>query len=203
MWGSPTGRMRGSVSQWPEDAFLWPVVPRVDVCAFAGLCSMTNASSFPQVYRRFLAPVRAKCRRIIGTAEAAEDIAQEAFARLLGSGPDVASSETRTILAWLYLTATRLAIDALRANRRGVRDTDVEAHLPPHQSPHEVLEARRAIEQMCVDTPSEELEAAVLCRVDGLSQPEAALTLGVSERTLRRLLQRFDERTVALRRTAS
>ena len=48
--------------------------------------------------------------------------------------------------------------------------------------------------------PEEELAVAVLCRVDGLSQPEAAGVLGVSDRTVRRLLDRFDERTGALRK---
>ena len=40
----------------------------------------------------------------------------------------------------------------------------------------------------------------MFCRIDGLSQPEAAAVLGISERTLRRLLSRFDERTLTLRK---
>jgi DNA-directed RNA polymerase specialized sigma24 family protein len=39
---------------------------------------------------------------------------------------------------------------------------------------------------------------AVLCRVDGLTQPEAAQVGGISERTVRRLLGRFDARVAAL-----
>jgi len=44
---------------------------------------------------------------------------------------------------------------------------------------------------------------AVLCRVDGLSQLEAATLLEVSERTVLRMLDRFDERTRSLRKELS
>jgi len=38
--------------------------------------------------------------------------------------------------------------------------------------------------------------------VDRLTQPEVATLMGVGERTVRRLLDRFDERTSVLRETA-
>lgn len=37
---------------------------------------------FRETYGRFFAPVRAKCRRILGAGAAAEDVAQEDFVRL-------------------------------------------------------------------------------------------------------------------------
>jgi len=48
--------------------------------------------------------------------------------------------------------------------------------------------------------PQDELAVAVLCRVDGLAQPEAAQVLGISERTVRRVLDRFDQRTETMRK---
>jgi DNA-directed RNA polymerase specialized sigma24 family protein len=48
----------------------------------------------------------------------------------------------------------------------------------------------------------EQLAVVVLVRIDGLSHAEAAEVLGVNERTVRRLLARFDERTNALREEA-
>ena len=47
-----------------------------------------------------------------------------------------------------------------------------------------------------------ELEAAILNRVDRLSHPEVAEVLGVSERTVRRLLTRFDESVRLLKESA-
>ena len=65
------------------------------------------------------------------------------------------------------------------------------------------VEARATIASLAASVPEDELSAAVLCRVDGLPQPEAATVLGVSERTVRRLLDRFDERTLPLRQELS
>jgi RNA polymerase sigma factor (sigma-70 family) len=158
------------------------------------------AAPIPAVYRRLLAPIRAKSRRMLGDGQAAEDVAQEAFVRLLQSqhelGPD---ADERTLVAWVYRTTTRLSIDALRDRARTKPSEDLDT-LPCGVSPDGALDAKVAIRALSATTPPDELEAAVLCRVDGLSQPEAATVLGVSERTVRRLLERFDERSADLRR---
>lgn len=62
------------------------------------------------------------------------------------------------------------------------------------------LEARQAVARLAGSVPEEELDAVVLCRVDGMSHPEVAHVLEVSERTVRRLLAHFDERTAPLQR---
>src|SRR5580698_4236301 len=69
--------------------------------------TMTDTADFATVYARYLPPIRAKCRRLLGSAAAAEDVAQETFVRLWRS--DVApGAEARTVMAWLYRTCTRL-----------------------------------------------------------------------------------------------
>lgn len=162
---------------------------------------MTPPSEFSQAYGRFLPPIRAKCRRLLGRTAAADDVAQEAFARLWQSGPRLdGQTEARTIMAWLYLTSTRLAVDVLRERRHLVVEiADVEP-LSCGSSPDDVVAARRAILALCARVSPDEIEAALLARVDGLSQPEAARVLGVSERTIRRLLERFDEHASDLRK---
>ena len=156
---------------------------------------MTTPADFPEAYGRFLAPIRAKCRRLLGQNAAADDVAQEAFVRL---GPPLdGKTETRTIMAWLYLTSTRLAVDAMRQGRALSLDALPESCMA---SPHEVVAARASIVALCKKVPADEIEAALLARVDGLSQPEVAAVLGISERTVRRLLQRFDEHSAELRK---
>lgn len=161
---------------------------------------MPRPVDFPEAYGRFLAPIRAKCRRLLGQTAAADDVAQEAFVRLWQSGPPLdGTTETRTIMAWLYLTSTRLALDVLRQGR-GVALDELTIEPPaPLASPAEVVAARKAIGVLCKEVPGEEIEAALLARVDGLSQPEVATILGISERTVRRLLERFDVHSEALR----
>lgn len=159
-----------------------------------------SPSTFAHAYGRFLPPIQAKCRRLLGASPAAEDVAQEVFLRFWRSGID---GDARTVMAWLYRTCTRLAIDVLRERRR------VDLGEPsPEDGPCAVdlaacAEARAAIASLCGVVPEDELATVVLVRVDGLSQPEAAAVLGVNERTLRRTLARFDERMIPLREELS
>jgi RNA polymerase sigma factor (sigma-70 family) len=147
-------------------------------------------TGFPAAYRRFVAPVRAKCRRLLGETSAAEDAAQETFLRLLRT--DLATTETRVVLSWLYRTCTRVSIDMLRERRRKPAVLDEPA--PCGGDLAAATEARSALTRIGNETPDDELAAVVLCRVDSLTQPEAAHVMNVSERTVRRLLDRFDTR---------
>jgi RNA polymerase sigma-70 factor (ECF subfamily) len=160
---------------------------------------------FAVVYARFLPAIQAKCRRLLGRAPAAEDVAQETFLRLWKSGLARGDErdDPRTIMAWLYRTCTRLAIDVLRERRRtDLREVDLDA-TPCGLDEGACVEARAAIASLASSVTEDELEVAVLCRVDCLSQPEAAGVLGVSERTVRRMLERFDQRTLPLRKELS
>jgi len=163
---------------------------------------LTTPLDFSDAYARFLPPIQAKCRRLLGCSSAAEDVAQEAFLRLWKSGMG-RGNDTRAIIAWLYRTSTRLAIDLLRDGYK-VGALDVVAHdLPCSIDLSASTDARAAIVSLASSVPEGELAAAVLCRVDCLPQPEAAIVLGVSERTVRRMLARFDERIASLKKEFS
>jgi RNA polymerase sigma factor (sigma-70 family) len=163
--------------------------------------SLTPSTDFDRAYARFLPPIRAKCRRLLGRSHAADDVAQEAFFRLWKSG--AVDADPRAVMAWLYRTATRLAIDVLRDRRRSDVGDAPEGTLPCAIDLRAYVEARETIASLAESVPEDELAAAVLCRVDGLPQPEAAVVLGVSERTVRRMLDRFDDRTRPFRRELS
>lgn len=164
--------------------------------------SLPGASASPHPYARFLPPIRAKCRRLLGSTSAADDVAQEALLRLWKSGL-ADGGDSRRVMAWLYRTCTRLAIDVLRERRKmGDPETDLEA-TPCAIDARACMEARAAIATLAGTVPQDDLAVVVLCRVDGLAQPEAAQVLGVSERTVRRVLDRFDQRTEALRKEFS
>ena len=161
---------------------------------------MNAPTDFGVAYARFLPPVEAKCRRLLGRSAAAEDVAQETFVRFWRSGM---TGEPRAVMAWLYRTCTRLAIDVIRERRRIDPDEPASERSPCGVDLAASADARAAIVSLVGGVPEAELAAAVLVRVDGLSQPEAATVLGVSERTVRRALARFDERTGALREELS
>ena len=160
------------------------------------------SNEFAKTYGRFLPPVRAKCRRMLGRTAVAEEVAQEAFTRLWQGGPRLdAEPDTRKVMSWLYVTATRLAIDVLREGRGTVAIEDLPGEPLPCGGPRpdDLAAARAMIVALRRTAAPEEIEAAILTRVDGLSQPETAALLGVSERTIRRLLDRFDGHTARLR----
>jgi len=158
-----------------------------------------SSALFPDAYLRYLPPVRAKCRRLLGSTAEAEEVAQEAFLRLWQSarpGSELQPrSEARTVMAWLYRTCTHLAIDALRRRRRSLTDQDsgdAQDRFPCAVTLEQSVAAKDIIRALHARVPGEELTAAILCRVDGLSHTETAEILEVSERTVRRLLDAFD-----------
>jgi RNA polymerase sigma-70 factor (ECF subfamily) len=139
--------------------------------------------------------------RLLGQSALAEDIVQETLVRLWQAGPNIDNDDTRTVMAWLYRTCTRLAIDVLRKRRSFEVLPAENALIVPCAVAHEdAVVARRLIAALVKHIPDDELEAALLCRVDGLSQPETAALLGISERTVRRLLERFDANAERWRR---
>ena len=78
--------------------------------------------------------------------------------------------------------------------RRRIDQGSTEKDAPCGADLAAALAARSALARIADSTPDDELAAAVLCRVDALTQPEAAAVMNVSERTVRRLLDRFDAR---------
>lgn len=151
-------------------------------------------------YQAYFPRIREKCRRMLGDAGEAEDVAQETFVRLWRTGQQGTAPER--VMAWVYRTSTRLAIDRMRRRRVGPEAMDPEA-LAAVQAPGS-LEAqvalRAALLHLAAVLPEDELEVVLLHRLDRLTQPEIAQVSKVSERTVRRLLQRFDERVQPLKR---
>jgi RNA polymerase sigma-70 factor (ECF subfamily) len=150
-------------------------------------------------YRRYFPIIERKSRRMLRGAPEAQDLAQETFLRLWQSRLDLRDATATT--AWLYQTCTRLAIDRLRVSGRFVEGAEdlIEAVASPAAAAEARSHGRRLLSALVAALPSIELEAAVLSRVDGLNHREIGEVLDVSERTVRRLLTRVDERIAGFR----
>jgi RNA polymerase sigma-70 factor (ECF subfamily) len=160
---------------------------------------MTEKPAFEAAYARHLPAVRARCRRILGRSAAADEVVQETFLRLWHVGPWTESPST--VGGWLRQTSTRLAIDELRASSRApaVDPSALDVAVAPSGARAcKTLVARSDLRALAAAVPSDELEAAVLARAHELTRPEVARELGVSERTVGRLLARFDARRTRL-----
>lgn len=162
-----------------------------------------DEASFAECYRRVFPMVLAKCRRMLRGDADANDVAQEVFVRLWQHRELI--DDHQSLTAWLYRTSTRLVIDRARRRAFGRESLgNLQAMLEGRvEADSETLLASRERLQGVLSTcPSAELEAAILNRVDRLSHPEVADVLSVSERTVRRLLARFDDSVRLLKETA-
>ena len=157
------------------------------------------------VWRRCFPLIREKCRRMLGDPAEADDVAQETFVRLWQS--KLSGDDPRSLVSWVYRTSTRLAIDRMRerARKRGLGETALEQleALPSQSaSTDDALQTRRELARLAQALPPAELEMALLHRLDGLTQVEIAEVMQISDRTVRRGLERFDQRVRALRQEA-
>jgi len=175
-----------------------------------------------ELYRAERRRLWALAYRMTGTAEDADDVVQEAFARLLAHAPEPDRSR-----GWLVRTATNLAIDALRRRRRRAYtgpwlpapiETSEEEWLAARPSDAADPEARYGTLEsvtfaflLALEALSPRQRAVLLLRdVMGQSARETADAIGVSEANVRVLHHRarqamddYDERrcipTAALR----
>jgi RNA polymerase sigma factor (sigma-70 family) len=79
-------------------------------------------TEFEAIFREHYGRIVRVTRRVLQRDSEAEEVCAEVFLRLYRTGPSVAADGL--VGAWLYRTATRASIDALRANRR--RGTEIE-----------------------------------------------------------------------------
>src|ERR1700753_3246756 len=83
-------------------------------------------AEFEAIFREHYGRIVRVTRRVLQRDSEAEEICAEVFLRLYRAGPGVAAQGL--VGAWLYRTATRASIDALRSHqRRGAEIDDDDA----------------------------------------------------------------------------
>lgn len=145
-------------------------------------------------YRRWFPMLQRKCQRMLGDRSEAQDVALEAFERLWRHRDAVTDPDR--IIAWLYTTSTRLAVDRLRARRPEATEDDLPASSA--SIPERIVAARASIARVAAALEADDLQLLILWRVDGLGQRELAELRRTSERTIRRRLQHIKERLSSL-----
>lgn len=146
---------------------------------------------YPQLFRYL--------HRLTGSADAAEDIAQESFVRLLDRKLPEADARR-----WLFTVATNLVRDGARADKRRQR---ILTAIPPVQAaaplPDEELERAERIRAVraVLDTLPERDRTLLLMREEGFRYGEIAAAVGVAPGSVGTLLARAVRRfTVAYQR---
>ena len=110
------------------------------------------------------------CRRMVGDAPTAEDLAAEALARAYARWPKVSALAHRD--AWVLRVAANLAVDTVRqrARQRMTGAASVEAH------PEDRVVLQAALRRL----PARQREVVVLRHFTDLSEQEVADALGIA-----------------------
>jgi RNA polymerase sigma factor (sigma-70 family) len=144
------------------------------------------------VYQRFGALLARRCLLLLRDQAQADDAVQELLSVLLrrGEGLRVADSPWK----WLARAADRTCIDLLRRGKHLRTAVDIDDLDPVGVAPGMDPEARCAVVESLQRLDEDQQLLAIMLFVDGLSQGEAALELGLSRVTINKRAQELRAR---------
>jgi len=160
-----------------------PMEPSSDTPPGSSASGKTETDEFGTFYRSTLLPLRRYLRRLLGNSGEAEEIAQDAYARIY-------DKPARKPEALLYTTARRLAINRIR--RRDISpvvptDASIETTASSAPSVPDQVSARQewSMLRAAVDElPSGCRQVLILRKVELLSHREIADRLGIAISTV-------------------
>ena len=168
--------------------------------------SMSNRwvdAEFEAIFREHYPRIVRVVRRVLQRDPEAEEVCADIFLRLYKKGPSVAAGGL--IGGWLYRTATRASIDALRANqRRGIEeeldgnefvplDGDGDSPLADLLRHEHIAEIRGVLAKLKLDRAQ-----ILLLRHSGLSYREIAEAMQLSFNSVGKKLARAEAEFSAL-----
>ena len=143
--------------------------------------------AWASLVERHLSAIHGAAWYLLADRAEAEDVAQEAFLRLLPKAPDW-RPDGASVRTWLRRVAVNLSIDRLRA-RRSV-SLDVVAETPADIDVDADVDRRRRVAAALDGLPERQRTAIMLVHYQGYSQREAAELLSISLDALESLLAR-------------
>jgi RNA polymerase sigma-70 factor, ECF subfamily len=150
-----------------------------------------DAMAARQLMTRHLPMVLGIARRLLPQKHEADDVAQEAFARIWTHAVKWTAGQA-LFKTWLHRVTMNLCYDRLRARRHENLDaaSDVAA---PEPGPAQTLlqgQAAAMIDRAVASLPGRQREAIVLVHFQGLTNIEAAAQMEVSVEAVESLLAR-------------
>jgi RNA polymerase sigma-70 factor (ECF subfamily) len=161
----------------------------------------TKPNSFAELYRATIQPLRRFLTRILTDHTEAQDVAHDAYLRIL---PHLERDSARNPEALLYTTARRLALNRIkRRHNAPFSDTtlDLETHASPAADAARQAMVRQELdllEHAIADLPAGCRSVLLLRKVELLSHREIADRLGIAVSTV----EKQHARALRLLRTA-
>ena len=162
----------------PDQELLTSYIANRDEAAFAALADRHGSM------------VLGICRRLLGSAQDAEDACQAVFLVLARKAASI--RKRQSLASWLYGTAMRIAQKARSRQRKALIATP-----QPQESIESQLSLREALsilDEELYRLPAGQQAALIQCYLEGRTQDEAARQLGWSQGKLRGQLERGRER---------
>ncbi len=160
----------------------------------------SQGTRFETIFLRHYGRVYRLLYRILGSAEAAEDAAQEVFLRLYRQ--EAAPTDEDGLNRWLARVATNHALNLLRAQRRqqdhlqynATLDRPATATREDSYDPAQVALAHEALQQVnaTLDGLSDRARAILILRHRGFSYAEIATALEIAPGSVGTLLARAE-----------
>lgn len=151
-----------------------------------------DVEAFETLYRRHKDPVYRYLLRLSGHSEAAEDVFQEVWGKIVKARASY--RPTAKFTTFLYRVAHNCFIDHVRRNKRHAGNTRIEPEL--HCDPGESLEitterslARERLEAALAHLPEEQRDAFLLHEEGGLSVDQIAAVTGCNRETAKSRLR--------------
>jgi len=152
-----------------------------------------DLNAFGQLVLRHQSEAWRVAYRFTGDATEAEDLAQQAFLRVLDAAPRY--SPTAAFRTYLYQVVTRLCLDYHRKKRPVLTEALPEcvADTPTPGEEADARERDQFIQNALAALPADYRVAVVLRYFEGLSAAEMAVAMGRSVKAVERLLSRARE----------
>ena len=143
-----------------------------------------------QLYEKYGPMVLRRCRQLLGNEDEAMDLTQDVFVKLLQNGQP---EGVKYPSSFLYVTATNLCINRIRAQkRRGERVDDSLLHRIAVMDPTESrIGAASVLEKLFKVHEESSRTIAVLHLADGMTLEETAREMGMSVSGVRKRLARL------------
>lgn len=139
-----------------------------------------------------LAPaVLAQAFRMLGDQAEAEDVVQDALMRLWKIAPEWRRGEAK-VSTWLYRVTANLCTDRLRKRRTVTLDAVAEPEDPAQSVTHKLQDVARhkALSEGLAQLPERQAQAVALRHLEGLSNPEIAMIMGIGVEAVESLTAR-------------
>ncbi len=159
----------------------------IDDTRLSALLSRDDVTAFNTLYHKYHRAVYSNIFKLVQQQQAAEDILQDVFASLWINRKKI--DRERAVAGWLFVVSYNKAIKFLNKSLRekvGAPDERIAEIAETPGDDHQVVEYQyRLINEAIESLPPKKRRVFILCKLEGRTYEEAALTLGISPHTVK------------------